>query len=68
MERYEDLENIVDTLSYLKEEINSIDLKDQIQDFLYEFEQEKDEIEEELHKEQSNYEAECYSDFDSMRI
>lgn len=58
MEKLEDLENIVDTLSVLISEIGDKELKSQLSDYQEEFLIEKEELETNLKAIQAEYEAE----------
>lgn len=68
MEKLEDLENIVDTLSVLISEIEDKELKSQLSDYQEEFLIEKEELETNLKAIQAEYEAEYRRDLALMRI
>ena len=68
MEKLEDLENIVDTLSVLINEVENEDLKNQLSDYQTEFLIEKEELETNLKAIQAEYEAEYRRDLALMRI
>ena len=68
MEKLEDLENIVDTLSALISEIEDKELKSQLSDYQEEFLIEKEELETNLKAIQAEYEAEYRRDLALMRM
>ena len=68
MEKLEDLENIVDTLSVLISEIEDKKLKSQLSDYQEEFLIEKEELETNLKAIQAEYEAEYRRDLALMRM
>lgn len=68
MEKLEDLENIVDTLSVLISEIEDKELKSQLSDYQEEFLIEKEELETNLKAIQAEYEAEYRRDLALMRM
>ena len=67
MERLEDLENIVDTLSILINEVESKDLKNQLEEIQQDFYEEKEEVETNIRVMNAEYEAECRRDLELMR-
>lgn len=67
MERLEDLENIVDTLSILINEVESKDLKSQLEEIQQDFYEEKEEVETNIRVMNAKYEAECRRDLELMR-
>ncbi len=68
MEKLEDLENIVDTLSVLISETDNKELKSQLADYQEEFLIEKEELKTNLKAIQAEYEAEYRRDLASMRM
>lgn len=68
MEKLEDLENIVDTLSVLINEVENEDLKNQLSDYQKEFLIEKEELETSLKAMQTESEAEHRRELALMRI
>lgn len=68
MEKLEDLENIVDTLSVLINEVENEDLKNQLSDYQTEFLIEKEELETSLKVMQTESEAEHRRELALMRI
>ena len=68
MEKLEDLENIIDTLSALISEIENEELKSQLSDYQEEFLIEKEELETNLKAIQAEYEAEYRRDLALMRM
>lgn len=68
MEKLEDLENIVDTLSVLINEVENEDLKNQLSDYQTEFLIEKEELETSLKSMQTESEAEHRRELALMRI
>ena len=68
MEKLEDLENIVDTLSVLISKVENEELKSQLSDYQAEFLIEKEELETSLKAMHAEYEAEYRRDFALMRI
>lgn len=68
MEKLEDLENIVDTLSVLINEVENEDLKNQLSDYQTEFLIEKEELETSLKSMQAEYEAEYRRESALMRM
>ena len=68
MEKLEDLENIVDTLSVLISEIEDKELKSQLSDYQEEFLIEKEELETNLKAIQAEYEAEYRRESAFMRM
>jgi L-arabinose isomerase len=68
MEKLEDLENIIDTLSVLISEIEDKELKKQIEDYRQEFYIEKEELETNLQVAQAEFETECRRDLATIRL